>query len=298
MAKSARPKSFTEKMKWSDWKSTLITFLKSQPGRNSVPLDYVIRSDVNLAAGNMVNFLQDYSNRAPLAGNAFNHDAAKVHSYLLRFISENNVAEQMILPYKDQNNGRVDFNALVEFYEGVAANAKATLAAETDVQDMFYAGEKPPHMWWDEFEVRLTNAFVIVDKDAGRQVHTDEMKLRPLNKKIRADFLGTMKTHIEMQMSMVPMNITYAGALANYRNVVNQRFPQESIAKKTNRRIQSTGAHGRGGRGRGRGSQGRGGGRSGCGNRNNNRGRRNDNWEVTGIDGRTFHVHRAYQFDN
>ena len=81
------------------------------------------------------------------------------------------------MPYKDQNNSQVDFNALVELYEGVGANAKATLAAVTDIQDTFYAGEKPPHMWWDEFEVCLTNAFTIVDKDAGRQVHTDKMML-------------------------------------------------------------------------------------------------------------------------
>ena len=174
----------------------------------------------------------------------------------------------------------MDFNALVEFYEGVGANAKATLAAETNIQDMFYAGEKPPHMWWDEFDVRLTNAFAIVDKDAGRQVHTDEIKLRLLNKKIRADFLSTMKTHIKMQILMVPMNMSYAGALTNYRNVVNQRFPQGSIAKKTNQRIQSTGTCGRGGYGRGQGSQGWTGGRSGHsgrGGRGNNRGRRNDN---------------------
>ena len=298
MAKSARPKNFTEKMKWLDWKTTLVNFLKSQPGRNGVPLDYVIRNDTTPAAAAAGNFLQDYSNRAPLNGNAFNHDAAKVHSYILRFISENNVAEQKILPYKDQNDERVDYNALVEFYEGVGANAKATLAAETDIQEMFYAGEKPPHMWWDEFEVRLTNAFAIVDKDAGRQVHTDEMKLRLLNKKVRADFLATMKTHIEMQMSMVPMNMTYAGALTNYRNVVNQRFPQGSIAKKTNRRVQATGTRGRGGRGRGRGSQGRTGGCGGRGGRGGTRGRRNDDWDVIGIDGRTIHVHPAYQFEN
>ena len=94
-----------------------------------------------------------------------------------------------------------------------------------------------------------------------------------------------------MQMSMVPMNMTYAGALANYRNVVNQRFPQESITKETNGRIQSTGTCGRGGSGRGRGPQGQTSGRGGSG-------RRNDDWDVTGIDSRTIHVHPAYQFDN
>ena len=50
--------------------------------------------------------------------------------------------------------------------------------------------------------------------------------------------------------------------------------------------------------GRGRGSQGRTGGCGGCSGCGKNRGRRNDDWDVTGIDGRTIHVHPAYQFDN
>ena len=133
-------------------------------------------------------------------------------------------------------------------------------------------------MWWDEFKIRLTNAFAVVDKEAGRQVHTDEMKLRLLNRKVRADFLSTIKTHIKMQMTIIPMVITYTSALANYRNVVHQRFPQGSTIKKTNRRVQSSntsrsgrgncsGRGGRGGRG-GHGGRGRGG--------NHNYGRRND----------------------
>ena len=42
MAKSARPTTFTEKMKWSDWKVTLVNFLKSQLGCNGVPLREMI----------------------------------------------------------------------------------------------------------------------------------------------------------------------------------------------------------------------------------------------------------------
>ena len=54
-------------------------------------------------------------------------------------------------------------------------------------------------MWWDKFEIRLTNAFAIVDKDAGWQLNTDESKLHLLNKKFRADFLTNMKTAIQAQ---------------------------------------------------------------------------------------------------
>ena len=96
-------------------------------------------------------------------------------------------------------------------------------------------------MWWDEFEVRLTNAFALVDKDAGRQVHTDEMKLRMLNKKVKADFLNSMKTNIEMQMNMIPMTMSFVSAMSNYRNTVNQRHPENfnTATTRRNRRIQN-----------------------------------------------------------
>ena len=174
------------------------------------------------------------------------------------------------------------------------------MSAESDLQDIFYAGEKPPHMWWDEFEIRLTNAFAIVDKDAGRQVHTNVMKLRLLNKKIHANFLTTIKAPIEMQMAMIPVTVTYESALVNYRNVINQRFPQGSVAKKTNKRLQPsyTKGSGRGRQGR-RGNYGCNSNRGGSGGgRGRGNSRRNDNWEVIGIDGRTIRVHPAYQFDN
>ena len=70
-------------------------------------------------------------------------------------------------------------------------------------------------MWWDKFEVKLTNDFAVIDKNIGRQVHTDMMKLRMINSKIRSEFLVTMKTNIDMQMNMQPMVMTYKSALSN-----------------------------------------------------------------------------------
>ena len=51
-------------------------------------------------------------------------------------------------------------------------------------------------MWWDKFEVKLINTFSVIDKNSVRQVHTDVMKLRMLNSKIRADFLVATNTNI------------------------------------------------------------------------------------------------------
>ena len=262
MAKNAMPKEFSDKLKWMDWKGTFINFLKSQPGRHGVPLSYVVRDNDHPIYRNNANFLDDYIDQAPLRGLVFSSDAAKVHAYLARLLTGNVVAEQKLLPRNNEANGRVDFQVLKDFYEGVGANSKDVIEAEADIKNLYYSGEKRPSMWWDQFESKLTNAFAILDKHAGRPLYPDVMRLRMLNGKIKADFLTTIKTTIEMQMTVIPMTMTYNTALTNYRNVVNQRYPYDPNARKNNRRIQATtgrraGRSGRGHEGRGRGGRAR-----------------------------------------
>ena len=79
MEKSYMPKNFTEKMEWMDWKANLIHFLKHQPGRNGVPLNYFIRDNVATIVRTNTNFLDDYVDKTPLYGRVFDTDASKVH---------------------------------------------------------------------------------------------------------------------------------------------------------------------------------------------------------------------------
>ena len=74
MAKNAMPKSFTENMEWVDWKSTLVNFMKSQPGRNGVNLNYVVRDNQVTFIRTNTNFPYNYDNRALLTGRAFSSD--------------------------------------------------------------------------------------------------------------------------------------------------------------------------------------------------------------------------------
>ena len=68
MAKNYTPKSFKEIGEWIDWKATLINFLKYQPGRNVVPLSYVIRNKITPTIGGNLNFLDDSINIALTTG--------------------------------------------------------------------------------------------------------------------------------------------------------------------------------------------------------------------------------------
>jgi hypothetical protein len=51
-------------------------------------------------------------------------------------------------------------NASLRHYEGVGIHAIEDIREADDViKNLFYAGEKPPHMLWSEFEKCLTRAF-------------------------------------------------------------------------------------------------------------------------------------------
>ena len=171
-----------------------------------------------------------------------------------------------------ESNGRKDYLALKEHYEGVGVLAFEIQQAESDLRSLYYTGEKKPHMWWEEFEKRLTAAYVTLDQAEGRTVFSQGQKLRTLLSKVAADFLSQIKSNLTIRMSQHPMTLTYMEALAAFRTAVNLKFlPTMSIGTRTTRRVREIGARGRG-RGRFHGRHARGG-RGGFGRGGRGRGR-------------------------
>ena len=204
----------------------------------------------------------------------------------------------------------MDFIALKDHYEDIGVNAIDILRADKTLDSLFYAGEKKPHMWWEEFERQLTSAFTIYDKKEGRKVHSNEMKLHILCKKVNVDFLQHTKATIMVDMTKIPMIMTYDQALANFRNQVNNKFTPELSSNKVRRNINQTQSSGRGGFGRGgfgrggRGFGGRGQGRGGRGNSNPGRGnnsagmrrQRQDSTFLTLTDGSVIEYYPSFKF--
>ena len=306
---AAKPSKFKENMKWEDWCPTFINFLRSIPGRNGVPLSYICREfDKPMDYNPAVDFIENYVTQAPLYGEAYAIDAAEVHTYLVNYMSGNTTAEVNLLPHVNANDGRRDFKSLKDHYEGVGVNAVGVLEAEETIRSLHYSGEKKPHMWWDEFEKKLTHAFTIMDKKERRTVYSDEMKLRMLAQKINVDFLQPIKSAINVELTKTPVTMTYDQALMTFRNEVNWKFPPTltplgSRTRQVNevstgypRQGASRGGRGRTG-GRGGRSQGRGGrgGRGRGARRRRSRGHPDARW-VTGTDGRSIEVHPSYNF--
>jgi hypothetical protein len=96
------------------------------------------------------------------------------------------------------------------------------------------------------------------------------MKIRMLVDKIKADFLTPTKVQLEIELSRVPMNISYNQALSLFRNMINQKHPPQmgAVNNHVRRNVNevSSGRGGRSGRGGG-GRGGRGGHQSGRGGR-------------------------------
>jgi len=67
---------------------------------------------------------------APLAGPSYLVDAAEVHTYITKFVAGNHTAEAKVQPHLLLDNGRTDFIALKDHYEGVGVNSIDILKAD------------------------------------------------------------------------------------------------------------------------------------------------------------------------
>lgn len=328
LSEAAKPVTLTESVKWIDWYPTFLNYLRAIPGVNGVPLSYVIRN--NEAAAPIddpnVDYLENYIRRAHLNGGSYEVDNLEVHTYITHFIAGNAVAEAKITAHGQQNDGRADFIALRDHFEGIGINAHEITRAQRTLTGLYYSGEKKPHMWWSEFEKELSRAFAIYDRVEGRQVHSDDMKLRILLPKINADFLKQTTAALNVELAKIPMTLTYADAISTFRNAVAQKYPPEvGVTNNRTRRIVSEVLSGRGrggrggrgdqysrggGRGRGRGGNHPYGGRGGRGRgRNNGRGYGNDNssrtrsrpdswWAIGESSGQVIECHPSFSFPN
>ena len=269
----AKPEKFKDDTKWIDWYPNFINFLRAIPGVTGIPLSYIIRNNDNAADEDAsLQFLDNYVNMAPLTGEAYDADNAEVHTYLIHFVSGHSVAEAKIIAHGHNNNGRQDYLALRNHFEGIGINALEITKAENIINTLFYSGEKKPHMWWGEFEKELSRAFAIYQRVENREVHSNHMKLRILMSKIQADFLEQTKAALVVEMSKTPMVLRYSDALATIRNAVNFKYPPNMSSNPSRvRRINETSQGGRGNPGGGRMPRGRG--RYGRGGRGSSSGR-------------------------
>jgi hypothetical protein len=123
LSDAAKPEKFKTETKWTDWVPSFLNYLRTIPGRDGIPLRYICWENEAPDPTPNADFLDDYVNMAPLNGEAFTIDAADVHTYLVNFVAGNETAEAKMQAYEGQNNGRLNYIALKDHYEGVGVHA-------------------------------------------------------------------------------------------------------------------------------------------------------------------------------
>ena len=85
----------------------------------------------------------------------------------MKFITLNNEVESIIKIFENKRNGRKDWITSQKYYEGQGIYANDNSKSDTDLKNLFYAGEKKPHIWWVEYEGRLNLALQTYIKIEG-----------------------------------------------------------------------------------------------------------------------------------
>ena len=108
IASAAKPEKLTKDTKWEDWAPSLLNYLCAIPGRDGVPIKYIVRNNELPDATPNVEFINDYIMNVPLTGQAFTIDAAEVHTFIVNFITQNYKAESIIKISENERNGLKD----------------------------------------------------------------------------------------------------------------------------------------------------------------------------------------------
>ena len=84
ITKTAKPGDFMKKVKWIEWYPNLINILRPIPGRSNVPLSNICRPINVTIHANYGYFIDEYVYRSPLTGQAYQTNAAEVHTYICK----------------------------------------------------------------------------------------------------------------------------------------------------------------------------------------------------------------------
>ena len=122
----------------------------------------------------------------------------------------------------------------MDHFEGIGIHSFDIVRADRILKSLDYLGEKKPHMWWTQFEIELKFAFTTYQKKEGQIVHSEEMKLRILLGKVKADFLNGVKSTINVSLTAVPMIMTYSQAIATFRQTVHAKYPPDLLPSRPN----------------------------------------------------------------
>ena len=134
ISKAAKPVRSMKEVKWEDWAPTFMNYVRAIPGRDGVPLKYIIRdNDFSNLTPNK-DLRDDNVNNSSLQGGSFTIDAAEVHTFIVNLISQNEEAESVIKIHEEERNVIKDWKALIYHYEEMGVYSNNITKTELDLK--------------------------------------------------------------------------------------------------------------------------------------------------------------------
>ena len=128
-------------------------YLRLLLGTNGVPLSYVVHEDSYPDPTPHPDFFDMYINMAPHNRNTYIANSLTVLTLLNGLIIGNKDTEGAVSSVNTTSDGRAAaYIGVKEKYEGRRMMQTKVQKAETTLCELFYSGEKKPHMWWTKFE--------------------------------------------------------------------------------------------------------------------------------------------------
>ena len=93
ISKATKPEILREQVKWEYWEPTFMNYVMEIPGRDGVPLKYIIRDNYFAKLTPNKDFLDNYVDDAILQGESFTIYAAEVHTFIVKLIARNEESE-------------------------------------------------------------------------------------------------------------------------------------------------------------------------------------------------------------
>ena len=156
---------------WERWLVELKVTLGGIIGARGINLNYVIREsdDPQVDQDDWDSLAK---NATPLGGEKYRRDAKTVHHIILRNISDDSDAYTYLKPKLKSEDGRKDYKALLERYDGHSSKETRINEAKSLIKTLQYRNERS--MPFERFTEKLQRA---IDDLAlgGRPMHNDDI---------------------------------------------------------------------------------------------------------------------------
>ena len=194
LSSEASPGMLESEKDWVKWSTGLTNMLGIMLGVTGVPLVYVIRSNDDPEPEGHNTFVQKCIACAPLHGPTYEADARTVH-LLIESLTTGTPSEQWLKDHKNEQDGRVDFQALTDHYQGEGNTSRRISEAERLEDTLHYRSERA--MPFESFVNKMQEMFNIFEEND--EPKTEAQKLRFLWEKTQHKELQTIVATLKAQ---------------------------------------------------------------------------------------------------